>query len=168
MDRKNRNASNPPSLPGAGLRRDVRQASEGVSASTAELRQFLHDMRGRSPKEMLGMVAQSGLMKATTAAAIGFVVVLVVFTLVPFGWAKLFPPGEQTTAAKADDDKKTADQKADAAKAEAAKPPTAEQTAAKKAGDDLINKLGIGEQKPADPKTNPLDSKADDLLKGLD
>jgi len=152
-----------------GPRGDVRRLRDNGGATVAELREFLQEMRGRSPQEMLGVIAQSDLVRSTLVAAIGAVVLLVVLTVVPFAWGKAFPaeqsakapPAAQAPAQTPDKPAATTDQPA-AADAK----PGDDQPEAKP--DDLLDKLGIGEQKTAAPDVNPLESKADDLLKGLD
>ncbi|MBI1374612.1 MAG: hypothetical protein GC159_17985 [Phycisphaera sp.] len=158
-----------------GPRGDVRRLRESGGASVAELREFLQEMRGKSPQEMLGVIAQSDLVRSTITATIAAIVLLVVLTVVPFALSKVMPTDKAATGPAAASTQKPA--KADAApKPDASKPATANAgDAAKPASadppaksDDLLNKLGIGEQKNADPNSNPLDGKTDDLLKGLD
>ena len=68
-------------------------------AATAELRQFLSQMRGKSPKEMLGAVASSNLVQSTVTATAAITAAIIVFTVVPFGWKKAF--GKSAAAAVA-------------------------------------------------------------------
>ena len=50
--------------PMASLGRDFKNLSRNVSATAGELREFLTQMKGKGPKEMLGLVAQSTLSRA--------------------------------------------------------------------------------------------------------
>ena len=61
---------------------------ENGSASVAELKEFMNRMKGRTPREMLGVVSQSGLVRSTLVATLGVGVVLVLFTVGPYVWAK--------------------------------------------------------------------------------
>ncbi|MFT5126258.1 MAG: hypothetical protein ACI9TH_001048 [Kiritimatiellia bacterium] len=143
---------------------DVKNARRNSGAVAGEVREFLAQMQGRSPQEMLGMIAQSSLIKCTIQAVFVMLAVLVVFTIIPYGLEKL--------------------RGGDAAKAKAApevaqpvvvpeKPATAASVDAAPATensdepDDLLDKLGVGETKVAPAKENPLDGGADDLFKDL-
>lgn len=61
----------------------VARLKEDSQASMSELREFLGEMKGKSPTEMLGKVAQSHLARAMFLAIIGLSVFLIVFTVVP-------------------------------------------------------------------------------------
>lgn len=61
----------------------VARLKEDSQASMSELRDFLGEMKGKSPTEMLGKVAQSHLARAMFLAIIGLAVFLIVFTVVP-------------------------------------------------------------------------------------
>jgi hypothetical protein len=77
-----------PATSGRGVARDLARARESGAASVAELKSFLESMRGKNPREMLGRVAQSGLVRSTIAATILVGILLVVFTFLPYGWEK--------------------------------------------------------------------------------
>ena len=49
--------SDEPATPGFGIARDLQQLKTHSAASVAELREFLAQMRGRRPQEVLGLVA---------------------------------------------------------------------------------------------------------------
>lgn len=150
----------------SGLRGDMYRAHDGAIATTAELREFVRNLRGKSPQEVLGAVANSGLAQGVALATFGTVVLMAVFTIVPY-----YVYGGKAAAAAALAAKKEAAAKAEAAAAaeEAAK---ADATAskAKPAAKDAssnaqqtLEKMGESETKQADPKVNPLDN-LDDLL----
>ena len=161
-------------LPPRGLSRDLHRAREGTKASAEELREFVTKFRGKSPQEMLGLVAGSGLVRSTVLATVVTVGLMLVFTVWPYieslnttaQAAKPTAPAAAPTPAPAP-----------AATAAAVPVATAATTAAalnqpSAAGvpkqPEVLDKLGIGETKKSDPKKNPLDSGTDDLFKELD
>ena len=126
-------------------------------AATAELREFLAQMRGKSPKEMLGAIANSNLVQSTLIATAAVTAALVVLTIVPFGVDKIF-------SANADKEKTETPQPGPAGKLE---------TPAEPSLDDIDNgsaasKLGIGDSKEAPTNVNPLEGTTGDLLEGLE
>ena len=130
---------------------------ENRQATAAELRQFLAQMRGKSPKEMLGAVASSNLVQSTFTATAAITAAIVVFTVVPFGLKKAFGKTEPAPAAAVENP-------------EAGEPL---ETPAEPSLDvpdkaDTANKLGIGESKEAPANVNPLESSTGDLLEGLE
>ena len=156
--------SNPGNSP-SGLRGDLHRARDGAFATSAELREFVHNLRGKSPQEVLGAVANSGLAQGVGLATFGTIVLMAVFTVVPY-----YVYGGKA-AAKA----KQAAAVAAAAKAETDAANTAESTAttteksakvskdASSNAQQTLDKMGESETKQADPKVNPLDN-LDDLL----
>ena len=69
-----------------GMFKDIKRLKSDGSASVEELRQFLDQLRGRSPQEMLGLVAESGLFRGMITATIGMVAILFVFTVGPWAY----------------------------------------------------------------------------------
>lgn len=127
-------------------------------AATAELRQFLSQMRGKSPKEMLGAVASSNLVQSTVTATAAITAAIIVFTVVPFGWKKAF--GKSAAAAVA-----APAEVQDPSKPLATPPePSLDGTSQ----GDAAGRLGIGESKGAPADVNPLESSTGDLLDGLE
>ena len=154
--------------PMASLGRDFKNLSRNVSATAGELREFLTQMKGKGPKEMLGLVAQSTLFKGIQQSVIIFVSIILVFTIIPFT-INFFAP---------EDDKQTV--------TEAAASPSAEESTQQEedtipneegtiqtplgetaTGNPVIDTLGIGETKEAPTKVNPLDDTGDDLFDEL-
>ncbi len=124
----------------------------------SELREFLASMRGRNPKEALGIIAQSRLVRSLAVSTVACIVLLVVLTLVPHAMqdepklsVKDMLKGIPKAAAPA--------QPADTAAATAT--PTDDMTLDPKAA---ATKMGIDETKNAPPDKNPLADKLDDLL----
>jgi hypothetical protein len=70
-----------------------------ASASADELRSFLHQTRGKSPAEVIGLVAQSNLVVATMQAALACSVLVLVLTLVPYALSQRTDTPQATPAA---------------------------------------------------------------------
>ena len=68
--------------PMSSISRDVRNARVNSGAVAGEVREFLAQMQGKSPQEMLGMVAQSSLIKCTVQAVGVMLALMVVFTVI--------------------------------------------------------------------------------------
>ncbi len=68
----------------SGITRDIRAVRDNGTASLQELREFVGTLKGRRPQEVMGIVAGNGLVQGIGISAIGFVVVLLVFTAIPF------------------------------------------------------------------------------------
>jgi len=159
-----------------GLAGDFHRLKTGGAASFAELREFVGQMRGRRPQEVLGLVAASRLMGSIVWATIAAVVVVAAGSAGPYYWNRLAQDKPAEAAAVAE----KAQPKAAPAKAEA--PKTAPKSAAKTASaapaqnkvenpdiapDDAekaVKIMGVGDTKMADPRKNPLEDKLDNLL----
>jgi hypothetical protein len=162
--RSSSEGSNPPRQPG-GLKGDIHRLKTSGAEAAAELSAFVAKMKGRSPQEVLGEIAQSGLTKGVIAATVWSVIGMAVLTIGPYGMNKAFPPAAKPLAADA--------------KAESKEAPAAEQPAKGDAGavakgsnpndpdGKLLKKLNMDETKMADPKVNPLDDLGNSLLKDL-
>lgn len=86
----------PPPPPGgiqplSSVRQDLRNLSENSATTLAELQGFLGQMRGKSPAEMLGVVAQSRIVGSTLLATLLVAATIAIFTIGPFFWEKLKP-----------------------------------------------------------------------------
>lgn len=168
-----------------GLARDFDRIRTNGSATAAELREFMGQLRGKRPQEVMGTLANSSLMQCTTLATIVTIVMMAVFTVGPYVWNKI--ASTTTVAAKSAPTPPKAENPAAPAAAvkseTAASAPSAvsrtdtAKTSAQPIADPLepsaankqkaLEKLGIGETKASDPKKNPLENSADDLLKDL-
>ena len=135
-----------------------------TGATTAELRQFLAQMRGKSPQEVMGTIAGNSLVKSTLLAAVAIVVFLLLTSTVVYlvtpdkskaAKAKANPAAQAKTSGTAAADGNTA-LKSDATEA------ASDETIA--SGDKALDTLGIGETKISAPDKNPLEDKFDDLL----
>jgi hypothetical protein len=154
------------------LSNDLNQIKSNGAASTAEIQEFVRNLRGKPPQEVLGMVAQSGLTQGIVVALVLTVVGMGLMTVVPYMMGHGKPPGKKPVAQAAGENEPvkpaatTTAADIPAATADAAAPAgKGEPSAANKA--DVLSKLGLDETKVTDPKKNPLEDKADDLLKDL-
>ena len=142
--------------PKTGMMSGAKRLSTDAAATTSELRDFVRSLKGRSPQEVMGIVASNALTQAMIGSTIATVVLLAVLT-VPFAFgnsakAKSAKPG--AAAANVEP------VKADAASSKAANSgDTPSEEDIKKAS----KAMGLDETKTADPKKNPLDS-FDNLL----
>ncbi len=141
--------------PTVSIAADLKKIRRNTAASSQEIREFLAQMRGKSPQEMLGMLASSSLVKCTLQAGIGWLILIAVFTLGPWLWSLVNP-----VAAKVPQTPPAAAAVVPTAPVE---PKPAEPGPSVKAAE----KLGIGETKEAPPSQNPLEKATDDLLKDL-
>ncbi len=168
-----------------GLRRDMRQVRTHGSATMQELREFLANMKGKRPQEVLGMIAQSSLIQGMFWSTVIVGVLLVGCTFASWGYKKSrgdFEPVAKQQAEQPDDG---AAQEAAPAGNDAAQPPegnsaapsgtaasgAAAGSASPAAPADpaaaVADPLGIGETRLADPKVNPLENRSDDILSEL-
>lgn len=153
---------------GGGMRRVMNDGSQ----SLGELREFMSHLRGKSPQEVLGEVANSSLVQSTIVSAIGFCVVIVGLSVTAHYWKQAFA-GEAkptvATQAAADESEATSEtantpQPSSNSATNASSNTTPEVTT--KSGDPTLDNLGIGDAKTADPKQNPLENSLDNLLDG--
>jgi hypothetical protein len=154
--------------------RELNELRAGSAASLAELREFLTQLKGRKPQEVIGIVSASLLVQSMATALLIVLGLLVVFTVGPYlvyGPPQPKKPATVPTSATpeiAAEVSATADVPAAAASATAAisEVPQA-------AGEPDLQQgsaaMGLDEAKQADPAKNPLDSPdLDKLLDGLD
>lgn len=148
-----------PEAPTSGLKRLKRD----TAATASELREFLAQVRGKSPQEVMGTVAGNSLIKSTLFAAIATALLLLLsstaFYLVTPEKTKTVK-GKSNAAAQTKTEAKAADNK-DAAKSDATAD-SSEKTIT--SGDKTLDTLGVGETKIAAPDKNPLEDKFDNLL----
>lgn len=149
--------------------KELKSIQENSMASAAELREFFSRMKGKSPKEMLGVIAQSGLASSLFLATVGCVVLLAVLTIVPYAMKEdkteqqaVAPAKEPANAPVAKPQPPVQPSPADAAaKPPAENPETPVDPAAAAAA------MGIDKTKTADPDKNPLEGDLDNLLDGI-
>ena len=153
-----------PQQPMANARSDVRKLKRSASASASELREFLAEMRGKSPREMLGTVATSDLGKSLIQATIGVAAAIAVFTILPFAFGKIFAKDEPETAPPAT---ASAGSAAGTGTDTPGTPPEPALDPDAKP-DKTLDALGIGETKGSPLSVNPLEDSGDDILKDLE
>ena len=138
----------------ASPKADLRQLRTNTHATVAELKAFLREMKGKSPPEMLGIVAASQLIRSLALASLVVALAIVVFTVVPYFLAD--GSGGPATAAEA-----SSPPPASPSPGPAVEPsPTS--------GPDPIETLGVGEERGAPANVNPLEDQRDNFLEGLD
>ena len=143
--------------PLASTKGEIRQLKHNTGATAAELKAFLAEFKGRSPQEMLGIVAASKLIRALGLSTAIVAVAIVVFTAIPY-----FLRGEEAAAAESADPP-VAEEPAE--RPEPTPEPVAEETPPPEVD---LSKLGVDEEKEAPPDVNPLETKGDDFLDGLE
>ena len=160
------NPSNASNAPLVSTKRELRKLSSNTQATAAELKAFLAELKGRSPQEMLGIVAASQLVRSLVLSTILVAVLILVFTLIPY-----FRSDQSALATEAPLKEAQVTQPAQATKPET---PAPEDTAKTKPPTDTeptqtdISPLGVSEQKEAPSNVNPLDSDRGNFLDGLE
>ena len=96
--------SNEPHAPMASAKSDLRQLKTNSAATVAELKAFLKQLQGKSPQEMLGIVAGSQLVRAIGISTALVAVTMVVFTAIPYARGA----GRDKEAAATKNEEKTA------------------------------------------------------------
>ncbi len=139
-----------------GIIGDIRSARHNGAASLAELHEFIGSLKGRKPQEVVGIAANNGLVRALVTSVIGFMVVLLIFTAIPFFMAD-DPPSAQPSITPA----------ANRPEPTEVNEPDSPSSATTADGENVLDKLEIGETKEADPDENPLDGQFNDLLKDI-
>ena len=133
---------------------DLRELKGNSRATVQELQDFLRELKGKSPQEMLGVVAASQLARslALSSALVGGGILL--FTAIPYflGGDEKAPPAAAPAAEPAP----------------APAPPAVEPAPVEEKKPDPLSKLGVGEELAAPPDENPLENKGDDFLKDLE
>ncbi len=156
-----------------GVARDFKRLRSDGAATVSELREFLGQMHGKSPQEVIGIVAKSGLTRSIILATFLFVVLLVALTIGPYLWEK-FGSGATGPSTGESDTAKAPVAKPDEPKPEEQPAETVATTAKEKnVSDELdpdraIDAMGIGETRTADPNKNPREDELDKLLDGIE
>ena len=140
---------------------DLRQMKENSRATVDELQAFLRELKGKSPQEMLGLVAASHLIRSCILATGLVVAGIALGTVLPYAFGDKEVPAETTTLASGAD-------KAPATAPPETTPPPVEPEPVAKPLNDPLSTLGVGEEKTAPPDENPLENKKDDFLKDLE
>lgn len=152
--------------PIASPKEDLKKMSKNSGAVVGELREFLSSLKGKSPKEMMGAVADSSLVGSLLLSTGIMIALLFVLTAVPYAFLKM----EEETASgdePAQHEAVREDAPASDGK-DSAQPSQPSPESPKTKQQQTADALGIGEEKTASPDSNPLESSTNDLLDGLD
>lgn len=142
---------------------DLREMRNNSRETMAELQAFLRELKGKSPQEMLGLVAGSQLVRCLGLSTILVAGTILIFTAVPYFLAKdEAPVAAQSAAAPG-----SAPAPAAVPVPAAPETPPVEVKPAPPAADAISN-LGIGGEISAPPDKNPLETRHDDFLKDLE
>ena len=140
--------------PMASLPRDLKNLKGNSSATVDELRDFMKQMRGKSPADMLGAIAQSTLVRSLIVSTVSIVALL--FTLTA---ASYFFSDEQ--------DSKVPEKSAGQKVAESGEKKDSPKTPEKPVSVPVVNTpevLGVGGEKTGKPKeVNPFENDNDPL-----
>ena len=132
--------------PMASMSRDFKNIKRNSAATADGLRGFMREMRGKSPAEMLGAIAQSTLVRSLVIATASLAVLMLVLTVAPFLMAEKPDPkvvGPPKPDSPAETELNPAEVKPEI------KPPDV---------------LGVGQEKKGKPKeVNPFENKEDPL-----
>jgi hypothetical protein len=153
--------------PIASPKRDLKQLGKNSKAVVGELREFLANLKGKSPKEMMGAVAESNLVQSLLISTLAMAILVFSLSAIPYYLKQGEEAAQAAEKAKGSSENKTEDE---AGTAGSGKASSSEETttpeAPKTAEQKTAEILGVGEV--ADPNANPLDSTGTDLLDGLD
>lgn len=135
----------------ASTKADLRELKANSSATVSELQEFLSQLRGKPPHEMLGLVASSQLFRATILSVILVTATLFALTAIPYFFGDDPAPAPEPIA-----------------KAPAPAPPAPEPNPIDPAKPVDLAPLGINEKLSAPANTNPLEDQTEDFLKDLE
>ena len=159
-DRNNSGAANSSQRAG-----EVSRLKAGAQGTMEELQEFLGQMRGKSPQQVLGLVAASGLTMGIVWSTLGTFVVLMIFTAGPY-----FVYGDVAAKEAAAKEAKAAAAAAEKAEAETAEAAAAEEAAAQSMGVDKESAVKAMTQEFDEAKGTSADDvpEVDNLLDKLD
>jgi hypothetical protein len=138
----------------ASTKADFRELRANSSATVQELQEFLREFKGRSPQEMLGVVATSQLFRATVLSTILVALTIVALTAAPYYLGD-----------KPEETEPIAVEPAPVPTPAPAKPAPAP---AKTPEDKAPKTLGVDQTLTAPANSNPLEDKKEDFLKDLE
>jgi hypothetical protein len=141
----------------ASTKADLRELKNNSSATVQELQEFLRELRGKSPQEMLGVVASSQLFRATILSVLLVTGTLFALTALPYflGDEPAPAPEPEPLAAAAP-------------AAPVPAPPVTDPKPTDPKNPVTLAPLGVNEKLPASPNSNPLEDKGGDFLKDLE
>ena len=134
--------------PMASVKGDLKNLKANSAVTAGELRQFLSEMRGQTPKEMLGSIAQSSLVRSVAISTACICFLLLALSGIAYGVRVMNP--EETKKEKA------------AAIPAKNLPASTTNTVVSGSPAGTNDVLGINESREGKPKeTNPFDNKGD-------
>ena len=137
----------------ASSKADLRELRDNSRATVGEIQAFLRELKGKSPQEMLGVVAVSNLFRSLVLYTGLVVGGILLFTAIPY-----FMGSDEKPA--------PVSKPPNPVEAPVQTPQPAEPAA--EPAPDPLSQLGVGEELAAPPNTNPLENKGDDFLKDLE
>jgi hypothetical protein len=137
--------------------RDIQRIKTEGGASIGELREFVGRMQGKSPQEMLGVLAQSRLAISIVFSTVGCIVILFSWSILAYMWngGDGKPATPAATAQNPDKPVKSAPAKTAAAKTSTVTGTSANTPSASKTA-DIAKRLGIKETKTGSPNIENL------------
>ena len=158
----NDSRSSDPRSGGSGIGRDLRSVRDNGTASLRELREFVTQLKGQRPQEVMGIVTGNGLVQAVLISTCGIALLLVTFTAIPFLLAEDEPVAGTSTTPKA-----VSQPVSPASSSAGTATDKPEPVRADTANNNVSDALGIGETKTSSSEENPLENKLDNLLDDL-
>ena len=154
--------------PIASPKRDIKQLGKNSKAVVGELREFLANLKGKSPKEMMGAVAESSLARSLVISTVVMMVLVFSFSAIPYYFKQKEESAQAEQKAKESPGKKAEDTSAGSTAVQGGASGEGKEASETPKTDEqkTADVLGVGEV--ADPDANPLDSDGGDLLDGLD
>jgi hypothetical protein len=137
----------------ASTKADLRELKTNSSATVQELQEFLSQLRGKSPQEMLGVVASSQLFRATILSIILVTGTIFALTAFPYFFGEEPTPDSEPVA--------------EVIPAAPAPPVTGPKPTNPEKPVNLAP-LGVNDKLTAPPNTNPLEDKGGNFLKDLE
>lgn len=153
--------------PMSSPKRDFEKLGKNSKAVVGELKEFLASLKGKSPKEMMGAVAESSLAQSLVSSTLIIFALVFAMSAIPY----FLKDSDSGISAKLKSDKgeevsSEAMPVTSASENSSSDDEAGESESTKTPEQKTADILGVGEV--ADPKANPLDSVSDDLLDGLD
>ncbi|HJM62532.1 MAG: hypothetical protein CMN05_12485 [Roseibacillus sp.] len=160
-------SSEDPPQPMANPKSELRNLRNSSSATVAELKSFLKQLQGRSPQEMLGIVAASQLFRAICISTIIVLAGGLILTAIPFAAGAGKPRKEAPSGKPGPPSAAEPAIPRPASDLAAPSPPDQEANPLVPTAPNLSN-LGVTEEKQAPPNKNPLENEKDNFLDGLE
>ena len=158
-------------LSSAPAEQDPLTAAGPDDRQVAEIRKFLDGLQERTPQEAIGMSGDGDLIRYLVVAVVASITLAFAGTALPYFW----PDTDPTTAVRkknsaAEEGAAATGTVADAAVSTADPTTTAVTPSGETVAnpDQVLESLGGGEARQADPKKNPLEDNLDKLLDGVD